>query len=246
MEEDRSNSSTVISVPERSAKRSKPSSQAEVKLIDRQQQHHRTVEDFSSPEALRAALLVELAENTTSTGSSHDNTSSCHSTSCSFSSTQNGTAPARDWLLDCVDPETGQEQDLEQEVSRLMDLKSYMILETLRMDDAKDTPFDRLAEMAESLFDNRFISVISLVDLGRQCFLTNNVPTVGKIIPRRVGLCSHTVLHKGDVMIVPDCLQDERFKENPFVTGFSEVRFYAGAPLVSKQGCRLGAFCLVM
>jgi GAF domain-containing protein len=45
--------------------------------------------------------------------------------------------------------------------------------------------------------------------------------------------------------VVPDALADERFKDNPFVTGAPFIRFYAGAPLIFLENIRLGAFCLL-
>lgn len=61
---------------------------------------------------------------------------------------------------------------------------------------------------------------------------------------RDVAFCAHTILNN-DVFIVPDATKDERFCENPLVTDSLNIRFYAGAPIVSTTGYRLGSICII-
>jgi GAF domain-containing protein len=46
-------------------------------------------------------------------------------------------------------------------------------------------------------------------------------------------------------MIVPDTLLDDRFAENPMVTGAPRIRFYAGFPLILPEGACVGSLCLI-
>ena len=56
---------------------------------------------------------------------------------------------------------------------------------------------------------------------------------------RDISFCGRTILD-GEILEVPNALEDERFRDSPLVTGDSNVRFYAGAPLVTPDGHMLG------
>ena len=119
-------------------------------------------------------------------------------------------------------------------------------LAALRACDIVGTPrepfFDRLTSMAVSTFDVE-MALISLVEKDRQWFKS----TVGLDVnetPRTVSFCAHVILHD-HAMVVPDAKQDERFVGNPLVTGAPDIRFYAGAPLITFDGFRLGAFRVI-
>lgn len=124
------------------------------------------------------------------------------------------------------------------EKQRLEKLKALKIL-----DSAPEERFDRLTRMARKMFGVD-ISVVSLVDEGRQWFKSkagdDNMPDESS---REVSFCGHTIL--GDsVFIVEDALQDERFSDNPLVTGYPNIRFYAGYPLKVNGGSALGTLCI--
>ena len=59
-----------------------------------------------------------------------------------------------------------------------------------------------------------------------------------------MALCAHAILGD-DVLQVPDPLEDDRFADNPLVTGEPRVRFYAGVPLKLRDGSRVGTLCVL-
>lgn len=68
---------------------------------------------------------------------------------------------------------------------------------------------------------------------------------VGEVdMGRDVSFCAHAI-NQQDVMVVADARQDERFHDNPLVTGSANLRFYAGVPLHSPEGLALGALCII-
>ena len=147
-----------------------------------------------------------------------------------------------DWALSNYDEETtiGSPNNLSDEVRRLMVLKSYNILES-----EKEVEFEAITNECKALFDCP-IAVVSLVDMGRQWFKSiQGLPV--ESTPRCLAFCSHLVKRKDNlgVMVVPDATRDPRFKENPLVTGGPMIRFYAGAPLVTPEGERLGSLCVI-
>ncbi|NIA70131.1 GAF domain-containing sensor histidine kinase [Pelagibius litoralis] len=123
------------------------------------------------------------------------------------------------------------------EVQRLASLRALDILDT-----PPEPAFDRITRLAAQQFDVP-IALISLIDPARQWFKSKVGLEVDQT-PREFSFCQFTIMDS-KVMQVPDATQDPRFAENPFVTGEPGVRFYAGAPLVTEKGFRLGTLCLV-
>ncbi len=87
------------------------------------------------------------------------------------------------------------------------------------------------------------IALVSFVEAERQWFPAR-VGLAARETPRSQSFCAHAMLGR-DVMIVPDATADDRFVNNPLVTGEPNIRFYAGAPLVSDDGMQLGALCVI-
>ncbi|MDH4383982.1 MAG: PAS domain-containing protein [Caulobacter sp.] len=116
-------------------------------------------------------------------------------------------------------------------------------LERMEVLDSPSEPlFDSLTDLAAQTFKTP-IALISLVDQERQWFKA----CVGLDIDhtaRGVSFCQHAIL-SDQVFVVLDAAHDERFHDNPLVTGSPNIRFYAGAPLITPEGHRLGALCVI-
>ena len=110
------------------------------------------------------------------------------------------------------------------------------------LDSAPEQRFDHIVTMACELFDVP-VALISLVDSERQWFKARSGLTQSET-PRSISFCSHAVFHDKPV-IVEDALLDERFRNNPLVTGDMGVRFYAGYPIHSPDGYALGTLCII-
>jgi len=87
------------------------------------------------------------------------------------------------------------------------------------------------------------IARVSLVDEVRQRFIARTGLPEAET-PRNESICSHAML-EAEPLIVPNLLEDERFKEYPPVVGEPHIRFYAGAPLISHEGAPLGSLCVI-
>ncbi len=113
-------------------------------------------------------------------------------------------------------------------------------LEALNALGVLDTPpedrFDRVVRLAQRLFDVPTVAV-NLVDEDRQwAKAAIGLPTQ---LPRQQSFCDHTI-RRPDTMVVTDARQDERFRDNPLVTGDPHIRFYAGHPLGGREATRSG------
>jgi len=124
------------------------------------------------------------------------------------------------------------------ENNRIIALKSYDILDTLPQQE-----YDDLTRLASEICQTP-VSLISLLDDKRQWFKSHYGLAVSET-PREYAFCNHTIMNPDDVTVVPDSRQDERFRNNPLVTGDPYVIFYAGVPLVDSNGFALGSLCVI-
>ena len=122
------------------------------------------------------------------------------------------------------------------EQARLAALRRYSILDT-----APEQRFDDLALLASQICGAP-MALITLVDADRQWFKAR-VGVDASQTPRSISFCAHAMLQP-EIFVVPDALEDERFRNNPLVTGEPHIRFYAGASLVSREGQPLGTLCI--
>ncbi len=117
------------------------------------------------------------------------------------------------------------------------------VCESYGLDSLQDDPeLAAITRFAAALFDTP-ISLVSLLLGDTQHFLARQ-GTAETGTPRTTAFCSHAMLHDS-IMEVRDATGDDRFATNPLVTGAPFVRYYAGQPLVSKEGVPLGALCVV-
>ena len=127
------------------------------------------------------------------------------------------------------------------EVERINKLKKYQVLNT-----NEEPSFARLTQLAK-LFFNMPVVTITFMDEDTQYL--KSVHGLGGVCTttRKVAICNYTVL-SNDVFVVPDLTKDSRFNQNPLITDWPKIQFYAGAPIIMHEDgktYRLGSLCLM-
>lgn len=123
------------------------------------------------------------------------------------------------------------------ERERLLDLHSYNVLNT-----EAESDYDEITHLASAICEVP-VSLITLIDENSQ-WVKSRVGVGSLEIDRNTAFCSYAIL-QNNLMIVPDMTKDDRFKNNPLVTGSHKVKFYAGMPLVTPAGFKLGTLCVL-
>ena len=123
------------------------------------------------------------------------------------------------------------------EKERLQELFSYKILDTPIEDE-----FEDLVQIAVNMFDVP-VAAITFIDANRQWMKARRGLDICEV-NRELSLCNYTLL-QNQVLEVEDLQQDERFKHLPSITGEPFYRFYAGVPLITINGNKIGVFCII-
>lgn len=123
------------------------------------------------------------------------------------------------------------------------DLERIALIEALNaMDPALGRALDPITELAAFTFDVP-VALISIIDADSQRFISR-VGLARERTDRELSICSWTI-ESQQLLQVADLRDDPRFARSPLVTGPEQLRFYAGAPLVTKSGIALGTLCIM-
>lgn len=125
----------------------------------------------------------------------------------------------------------------ENEEDRIRKLEELVILDTL-----EEQAYDDLTKLAAEICHTP-IALVSLVDRERQWFKSRHGLDASETA-REHAFCSHAILGD-DVFVIEDSSKDERFFDNPLVTGEPLVKFYAGAPLIMDNNLKIGTLCAI-
>lgn len=124
------------------------------------------------------------------------------------------------------------------ELQRVQAVRSYEIFDT-----EEENDYDALTSIA-SMICQIPVALITFIDDQRQWFKSHHGTNINENL-REYSFCTHTIAAEEEIMVVSDASKDERFANNPMVTGPTKIAFYAGVPLVNSEGYALGTLCVL-
>ena len=125
--------------------------------------------------------------------------------------------------------------DSRNDIERLKALLSYDIMDT-----PTEENFDNLAKLVSIICDTP-AALISFIDDKRQWYKAK-VGTTDSEVPYEETICQYVIVD-GNMLEIPNTLEDQRLTNNPHVHKENGVRFYIGVPLVSDNGHTIGTVC---
>lgn len=125
----------------------------------------------------------------------------------------------------------------ENEAERLAAVIDLTILDT-----PPEERFDRITKLATILF-NVPISTLTIMDTDREWYKSCQ-GVDEKEHPRTISFCDHAIASEKEMLVIKDAKEDPRFFDNPMVIGPPYIRFYAGVPIFSLTGEKVGVFCI--
>jgi len=123
------------------------------------------------------------------------------------------------------------------EADRMHALKALHLLDTPMQEN-----FERITRITQAIFNVPIVS-FTLIDSDRQWFKSVQGLDICET-SREVSFCGH-VINQAALFIINDATKDPRFADNPLVTGEPFIRFYAGYPVHSADGFKIGSLCII-
>lgn len=112
----------------------------------------------------------------------------------------------------------------------------------LQLNLSKEKELEEIASFAAKICGTP-IALITLIGEKTQYFKVA-VGTEATCTSREDAFCNHVIGQDG-VLVIPDTAKDIRFMDNPLRSSEMNVQFYAGAPLVTQDGLKLGSLCVI-
>jgi GAF domain-containing protein len=125
----------------------------------------------------------------------------------------------------------------EHEFRRLHASHESRLLET-----GPEERFDRITRRARDHFGVSSASIALITEDAQ--VIKSVVGPIGEDLPRGVALCAKTI-ERDRTLIIPDASIDPEWRDHPLVAGEPGIRFYAGHPISTADGWRIGTLCLI-
>ncbi|MEJ1223875.1 PAS domain-containing protein [Sediminicola sp. 1XM1-17] len=126
--------------------------------------------------------------------------------------------------------------DIEQE--RISVVESYEIFNSL-----PEKEYDEITQLASFICDTP-ISLLTFINKKKQFFKSHHGLNISET-PLEYSFCKHVHKHVDELFVVPNALEDDRFKDNPFVTNDANIIFYAGHPITDANGVVIASICVI-